>query len=111
MIFSIWDELPGQKDNASGRFSSLIGVPLVSHAKQLLGEAPLLLVIEACKEGLRGIGELLLIDGALAHIIGSPAHLFDDVDGALLLRAIGSQRDLAVSLLFADVAHGALEAG
>src|ERR1700731_3367831 len=109
MIFSIWDELPGQKDNASGRFSSLIGVPLVSGANQLLGEAPLLLVVEACKEGLRGIRELLLIDGALAHIIGSPPHFFDDVDGALLLRAIGLQRDFAVRPLFADVAHRALE--
>jgi hypothetical protein len=48
----------------------------------------------AYKEGLGGISERFLIEGALTHIIGTPAHLFDDVDGARMLCAIGSPCDL-----------------
>jgi hypothetical protein len=45
---------------------------------------------------LGGIRELFLSGGANAHRIGSPPHLFDDVNGRLLLRAFGSHRDLAI---------------
>src|ERR1700730_12279710 len=88
-----------------------VEIRLVSNANQHLGEAALLLIVETCKKRLGGIGELLLIDGMLGHGIGSPAHLVDDVDGALLLRAVGAQRGVALRLLLADIAHRAFEAG
>jgi hypothetical protein len=52
----------------------LNSVPLVINADQVFREALFLLVIVACKERLSGIGQFLLIGGALAHIIGFPVH-------------------------------------
>jgi hypothetical protein len=91
-------------------YLSSVDVPFVFDANKLLGEPSLLLIIEACEKRLGGIGQLFLIGGPLAHRIGSLSHLIDEVDGPLLLGAIGSQRDLAIRPPFGVVAHGALEA-
>jgi hypothetical protein len=91
--------------------ASLSNFPLVTYANQRFREASLLLIIKACKEGLSGVGELLLIDGALAHIIGFPVHMVDDINGRLLLRGITSLRGFAVRMAFADVTERTLEAG
>ena len=69
----------------SGERGCLFGTPLVTYVNQCFCKAPLLLIIEARKEGLGGVGELLLIGGAVAHIIGFLMHTVDDIDGAFLL--------------------------
>jgi hypothetical protein len=93
------------------RAVSLFDVPLVIYAHQRFREAPLLLIIEACKERLSGISKFLLIGGALAHIISFPVHAVDDIDRAFLLRAIRSGRIFSIRPAFADVAHRTLESG
>jgi hypothetical protein len=90
---------------------SLFRVPLVAYAHQRFREPPLLLIIEACEEGLSRISKCFLIGGTLAHIIGFSVHAVDDIDRALFLGAILSRRIFAVGPAFADVAHRTLESG
>jgi hypothetical protein len=87
----------------------LFEVPFATYAHQRFREPPLLLIIEACKEGLSGIGKFFLIGGPLAHIVGVPVHAVDDIDGAFLLRAILSRCVFAVCPGFAYVAYRGLE--
>jgi hypothetical protein len=95
----------------SGESGTLFGGPLVTYANQCFREAPLLLIIKARKEGLSGVGKLLLICGALAHIIGFLMHTVDDIKGAFLFRAVAPLGVLAIRPGFADVAHCTLESG
>jgi hypothetical protein len=95
----------------SGESGTLFGAALVIYANQCFREAPLLLIIKARKEGLGGVGELLFIGGALAHIVSFLMHMVDDIDGTFLLRCVVVLRVLAIRPGFSDVAHCALEAG
>src|SRR5437660_8905583 len=83
-------------------FLLLIGAVAVN-AKQILGEAPLLLIVETGIELLGRVGELLPVVGALDLSIGVLAHLLDDVDGAVPLCAFLPQGDLAIGPLLAHV--------
>src|SRR6185295_18020801 len=88
-----------------------IGTSSAVEVHQLVGEALLLLLVEARVERLGSIGELLHVGGTVAEKLRTAREVFDQVTGLLLRCPIGLRGDLPLGARLAGVTHRTLEAG